>query len=297
MDNKIYSENYVRKKPNIKFSFLVIIFVVVYVFITRMAIIFNINSQTKFVYTGSIDRNELIVLIFIISVLILFSILDSNFNKDTWKYITNSSSISLQPTTSEPIKDSFLRRPWNCHSSVFLSAAGLYIILFVISNNYTCIAPYSSFYFGVILFILGLLSYGWWGSNQELLWHMDNRFMEYTAIALAIVFLVASQCISDNLGVIIITIFIIIREYTTKENLVPGAMEKAFFFVLLCAFIMIYFTSNCINRFCLGFSLVLIGLLCKSADWMEGYAQGTALFHFFAALSFYILWSWAQTTV
>ena len=32
-----------------------------------MAIIFNINSQTKFVYTGSIDRNELIVLIFIIS--------------------------------------------------------------------------------------------------------------------------------------------------------------------------------------------------------------------------------------
>ena len=242
MDNKIYSENYVRKKPNIKFSFLVIIFVVVYVFITRMAIIFNINSQTKFVYTGSIDRNELIVLIFIISVLILFSILDSNFNKDTWKYITNSSSISLQPTTSEPIKDSFLRRPWNCHSSVFLSAAGLYIILFVISNNYTCIAPYSSFYFGVILFILGLLSYGWWGSNQELLWHMDNRFMEYTAIALAIVFLVASQCISDNLGCYYYYYFYNYTGIHNKRKSCTRCNGKSIFFrVIMCFYYDIFY--------------------------------------------------------
>ena len=289
-------ENYVRPKPNIDFSFLVVIFTITYILIVYTSMVFYKKSGTKFMYTCTLDINELIVLIFIAVVLTLFRIADSNFNKDTWNYLTKSSSMSLQPTTTEPIKEnSFLRRPWNCHSSVFLSAAGLYIILFVISNNYKCVAPYCSFYFGVILFILGLLSYGWWGSNREILWHMDNRFMEYTSIALAVVFLVSCQCISDKFGIIIISIFIIMREYITNKQLVPGAMETAFFFVLICAFILIYLSPCYINRFYLGLALVLVGLLCKSADWMKGYSKGTAFFHFFAALSFYVLWSWSQT--
>jgi hypothetical protein len=297
MDSKIQlEENYVRPKPNISFSSLVMIFTITYIFIICITMAFHKKSDTKFIYTNTLNINELLVLIFIVIVLTLFRIADSNLNKDTWKYITKSSSISLQPTTTEPINEnSFLRRPWNCHSSVFLSAAGLYIILFVISNKYICVAPYCSLYYGVILFILGLLSYGWWGSNRELLWHMDNRFMEYTAIALAVIFLVSCQCISDNLGLVIISIFIIVRECITNKKLVPGAMEKAFFIVLICAFIMIYFSPCNINRFYLGLALVLVGLLCKSADWMKGYSKGTAFFHFFAALSFYVLWSWSQT--
>jgi hypothetical protein len=121
MDSKIQlEENYVRPKPNINFSSLVMIFVITYIFIISITMAFHKKSDTKFIYTGTLNINEILVLIFIIVVLTLFRIADSNFNKDTWKYITRSSSIALQPTTTEPINEkNFLRRPWNCHSSVF----------------------------------------------------------------------------------------------------------------------------------------------------------------------------------
>ena len=56
-----------------------------------------------------------------------------------------------------------------------------------------------------------------------------------------------------------------------------------------------YCFTDSFNLFFSGISLTIVGLICKSADWMKGWEKGTAVFHLLTAASFYVFWIWTQS--
>ena len=288
------SVKYVRSLPRVSFYTLLTIIGSSYLLIVGAAMLIITRSDSEHWYRLYADK--LSVSIFTLCGFLLFWFCDKMLSRKSWNMLFESEQVRLHPTTKESSKDdAFLQRPWNCHSSILLSSSGLGMVLDVVNSNCSCVAPYVGLCFGTLLFTLGFLSYGWWGSNLEPFWHADNRFMEYVVAALATLFLVSSESISDNNGVFLIIITILVREWQTKDSLVPGAMEQMFFLALACAFILMYNKPCSFNLFFSGISLTIVGLICKSADWMKGWEKGTAVFHLLTAASFYVFWIWTQS--
>ena len=114
----------VRPKPNVSFYTLVTIIISTYVLTLGAAMLLNTKSNSEHIL--HMQFKQPLVLLFSITGVLLFWLADNTLTNSAWNLVTSSPRIHLQPTTTEVISnDSFLRRPWNCHSSIFLSAVGL----------------------------------------------------------------------------------------------------------------------------------------------------------------------------
>jgi len=240
-------------------------------------------------------KNFIITLILSIFIVGIFYILDKNLDKSNWDFLGYSESkddIPASESSSESKHDNdFIKRKFNAHSSVSHCTVGIYILLNI---NRMSKIYYSSILFGILLIILGLVSYSRWSSSKKLAKKIDHLFMEAHINGLIVIFL---SILFPKLEKIFVLscIGLIIYRYFTYDTTYHLTIRS--YFLLLLIFITTYQfkSSGNINILIYACILTLGGLIPKIADTTKNFKYGTALFHFMESFGFIMFYFWAKT--
>lgn len=110
-----------------------------------------------------------------------FAALDATCTNDAWAWLGEMRT--QQPSTTETgRKGKFLLHLCNAQSSVAHITAGCFVLCHVLGvgqrDTLQCRAPVASVALGISLSLMGIASYGWWGSRRALAWRWDHIMME-----------------------------------------------------------------------------------------------------------------------
>jgi hypothetical protein len=238
-------------------------------------------------------------------------VLDECLDASHWEWA--GSFITYKIPTSEPaFEGRFLIRWRNAHSSATHVGVGAFIIarslvdatvdvssLTVTAAGSDAVrAPLASLLLGVVMFILGFASYGWWGSRRYFCWRSDHSLMELHVLLLILNFYIIATGGAPDLGgeknlVGTCCVIWLFRAYS---------MGKAR--LLYCCVLAYIAISQAMRKAggngsvalsWVGFPLSILSFVPKVLDVTGQWIWGTALFHVLVAIGFGLLWSWAQT--
>jgi hypothetical protein len=222
-----------------------------------------------------INNKELYISLFIFS---FISLLNNIYDSSKWDILGNNYNKAL--SSSEKINHNYLLKRWrNSHTSIVFIIIGIKILLKSLNNI--------SKFVGYNIILLGLASYGWWGSQKLLLWKIDNSLMELHLISLLLLLLTKYyKYIYEKIIIISFILCWLVRTYYIEK------VRLCFIsFLSLISFIYtIKYTNLCnYRKFCKGLFLIFLGLYCKYCDYYYNFMWGTSLLHIFYPIGFYQL--------
>ena len=273
---------------------IILSFIMINLLLVLMKKIFGKSPPMNHIYVSKFN-----ILYTTLCSLVLFAsfiYLDFTKTSDIWNNC--GPIVQISNTSNEPSKEGdFLLRKWNAHTSIALFSSGVFIILKTheLNNLKPKLINYSftSYVLGILLVLLGLASYGWWGSKRYLLWRADHALMEGVNVYLILIILNSSGIFKNlNEKSIILGSFFIwaIRIFYMGQAKILYLIAICFASIL---FTIVYIRSlGRVNLLKYGILLILMGLFFKVADISNTVTSGTGWFHICISFGITLLWLW-----